>query len=221
MPWIIRLTGALLTPWGRISALPYAALSLLVVTVHVALKVRLAISFEDLPVYNPLATALIWLIWVQFCLVSRRLHDSGVNGFILLPLAVIAAAVYLNQFETAKLFDSDFLEERQLAERAALWVKAVELIGIVLMGYAAIRAGEEGSNVYGLPFGAPRASAALSARGSADDEPAPRAKRSPEARLSRITAPPVDDKPVVRKQPPQPGRPPPPQSLRGAGFGRR
>ena len=130
----------------------YAILMTAVAAAHIAIIVFLAGNAEDYPGYNAFSMSLIVLIWVQFCLMSRRFHDSSNGAMFLVPLMVATVAAYLFAIDSSPLANSPFQEDR---DEAALYdhVRMVfQAIGFVLIIFALRAPGNDGLNAYGPEF---------------------------------------------------------------------
>ena len=152
MLYFRNLLTALVTPWGRLSAVPFASLALLLIAAHCAIQMHITDLADDLPPYNAWSMSLFGLMWAGFCISSRRFHDSGKTAFYLVPALVIMFASYLAVFDDLSLANSAFEEDRDLlrwAERARF---ALQMLGLVAMFAALVRPGDSGGNAFGEEF---------------------------------------------------------------------
>ena len=155
MTQLQQLLLALVTPWGRLPQSIYGLLTLAVCVLHGAIVLFLASRIEDHPGYsgyNALSIALIALIWVQFCLMSRRFRDSSNAAFFLLPVIVATAAAYLYAIDHAGLAASPFQEDRDQAAFAEQIRTVFQTIGLALMLFALKSSGDSGPNAFGPEF---------------------------------------------------------------------
>jgi uncharacterized membrane protein YhaH (DUF805 family) len=152
MAGFVQLLLALVTPWGRLPQLVYGVLTLAVGFAHGAIFAFLANHAEAYTGYNPLSMLLIVLIWVQFCLTSRRFHDSNSAAFFLLPLMILTIGVYLYAIDHAHLADSPFQEDRDDAALADQVRTVFQTIGLMIMLFALKSSGDSGDNAFGPEF---------------------------------------------------------------------
>ena len=147
---------ALVTPWGRLSATPFAAMTLAVITTHCLIQMYITDLADDLPPYNAWSMSLFGLMWMGFCLTSRRFHDSGKTAFLLVPALIVMFAAYLAVFDDLHFANSAFEEDRDVlrwAERARL---VFQIAGMIAMIAALVRPGDAGSNAFGDEFYDPK-----------------------------------------------------------------
>jgi uncharacterized membrane protein YhaH (DUF805 family) len=143
---------ALIAPWGRLSAGPFAVMALLLILAHCAIQMHITDLADDLPPYNTWSMSLFVLMWMGFCISSRRFHDSGKTAFFLVPALVVMFAAYLAVFDDLHLANSAFEEDRDVlrwAERARL---VFQILSLVAMGAALMRPGDVGENAFGDEF---------------------------------------------------------------------
>ncbi len=188
-----NLIVALISPWGRLPAAPFAIICMFVIGAHIAIQVHITQLGEDLPPYNSWSMSFFVLMWISFSATSRRFHDGGKTALFLVPLVVITFASYLAVFDDMHLANSAFEEDRDIlrwAERARF---ALQIAGMVAMIAALLRPGDSGDNAFGPEF-AHSSHGALSSTASTRvaAQPAP-ARRTPPAA-------PGDAAPAVRRQ---------------------
>lgn len=170
---------ALMTPWGRLSPVPFAALAFLLIAAHCLIQIHITQMGEDLQPYNSWSMSLFVLMWFGFCITSRRFHDSGQTAFWLVPLLVITFASYLAVFDNLHFATSVFEEDRDLlrwSERARF---ALQILGMVAMVAALVRPGDSGDNAFGHEFHVPDNAKphAKAARVAAQMAPTPAARK--------------------------------------------
>jgi uncharacterized membrane protein YhaH (DUF805 family) len=143
---------ALLTPWGRLSAAPYAVLAIALIAAHCFIQLHLTAAGDDLPPYNSWSMSYFGIMWVMFCIMSRRCHDAGKTAFFLLPLLGVVFASYIYVFDNLHFADSDFAEDRAILA----WAEHVQMIirfaALVTVSYAGILAGDTEENAFGPEF---------------------------------------------------------------------
>lgn len=152
MPRPLRYLQALFTPWGRLSQLGYGTLALVIIGLHVATATLLANQPEGYPPYNPYSIAQFLFIWMMFCIVSRRFHDTGETAFLLIPVMICIMAGHLGALDHAGLADSPFEDDRdqaQLYERIRL---VLQMFGVIVALVAMRNPGDDGANAFGPPF---------------------------------------------------------------------
>ena len=152
MQYFGKCISALLTPWGRISPGPFAALALLLIAIHCAIQMYLTGMGEDLPPYNAWSMSLFIMMWFGFCITSRRFHDSGKTAFYLVPLLVVTFASYLAVLDNLHLASSVFDEDRDLLRWSERVRFALQVLGMVAMIGALVRPSDEGDNAFGHVF---------------------------------------------------------------------
>lgn len=170
---------ALVTPWGRLSPVPFAAMAFLLISAHCLIQVHITEMGEDLPAYNAWSMSLFVVMWFGFCITSRRFHDSGQTAFWLVPLLVITFASYLAVFDNLHFATSVFEEDRDLlrwSERARF---GLQIAGMVAMIAALVRPGDSGDNAFGHEFHVPEHAVphAKAARSAAHTPPSPSARK--------------------------------------------
>jgi uncharacterized membrane protein YhaH (DUF805 family) len=152
MEQLLRYLMALFTPWGRISQTAYGILALVIVGLHAGSAIMLANQPEGYPAYNPYSIAQFGLIWMMFCIISRRFHDYGETAFLLIPVMICIMAGHLSALDHAKLLESPFEEDRdqaQLYDRIRL---VLQIFGIIVAVIAMRNPGDDGTNAFGKPF---------------------------------------------------------------------
>jgi uncharacterized membrane protein YhaH (DUF805 family) len=144
-----KYLGALLSPFGRLPAIDYACtvIPLFMLTFFVRAKL---LQIED-PSQFLQAGALI-LVWMKFCLTSRRLQDMNYLGVICFPFfAAIAIKLLID-------FNPDMIDEEGAFDFLLFIAQKASGIGMMcLVGCGGLVFGESsvGSNLYGPPFDMP------------------------------------------------------------------
>lgn len=172
MLYLRKCLVALMTPWGRLPPVTFAALAMLLIGVHCTIQLYVTSMGEDLPPYNAWSMSLFFVMWSGFCLTSRRFHDSGKTAFYLVPLLIVTFASYLAVLDDMHLATSVFEEDRNMLRWAERVRFALQIVGMMAMVAALIRPGDEAPNAFGSIFYDPKANAK-------------RAKRTPHASADR------------------------------------
>jgi uncharacterized membrane protein YhaH (DUF805 family) len=142
---------ALLTPFGRINQVGFAQLAILLGFMHLWVYYQLQLN-QNLPAWNPYSIMLMAMLWMKFCILSRRMHDTGSAGFILVPILLLTAGLYLCAIDPESMGAQSWnspelnylLEHGMRIPRALL---------IAMFVYCVRVQGESGPNAYGPEFG--------------------------------------------------------------------
>jgi uncharacterized membrane protein YhaH (DUF805 family) len=141
---------ALITPSGRISQFPFAILVV-------------GLAFANLWVYNEAVHAknglgetymavLFALIWMKFCIMSRRMHDTGSTGAILVPFLLISIAIFLMSYDPSLVGAT-----REAADKFSMVIehgtKGVRVLFVAILLYLLRAPSESGPNAYGPEWG--------------------------------------------------------------------
>ena len=142
---------ALISPGGRLGQFHFALLAVLIAFAHLYIYSQMAHMSESEP-WNMYSIALLMLIWCKFCILSRRLHDTGSNGFLAIPVLLVAvvASLYIIDpsfagQQQAQDTTTDFLLQQGMRIPRALF--------IAIFLYCIRAQGESGPNGYGPEFG--------------------------------------------------------------------
>ncbi len=146
---------ALVTPWGRLSPVPFAAMAFLLIGAHCAVQIHITALGEDLAPYNAWSMSLFVLMWIGFCITSRRFHDGGQTAFWLVPLLIVTFASYLAVFDNLHFASSVFEEDRDVLRWSERTRFALQIAGLVAMVAALVRPGDTGDNTFGHEFDEP------------------------------------------------------------------
>jgi uncharacterized membrane protein YhaH (DUF805 family) len=143
--------AALLLPTGRINQFGFAILAILIALANVlvwgAVKQGGSLDSWDWPTYVVFLT-----IWMMFCVMSRRLHDTGSSGFILVPVLILAVVAFFASLDP-DAFGHEFRHNAVgilVIEQGIKFVRALAIAGFM---YCIKAAGEDGENAYGPEFG--------------------------------------------------------------------
>jgi uncharacterized membrane protein YhaH (DUF805 family) len=204
---------ALVHPGGRISPPPFAALAIGLFVVNWYSWRAIMLGQQTDP-YGPYTIALLAAMWSTFCLLSRRLHDTGSNGIFLIPLLGLSVVTFMIAIDP-ELFGVSDGDTDGLAMLAEHGRRIARLLGIAIFVYCVRAAGEEGPNAYGPEFGDTEESGPLRA-GKGQREPVYR-NEAERRRAAVVRARPAD--PYAMPEPAAPAAAAP--SRRAQGFGRR
>ena len=190
MRYLAKCIIATVTPWGRLPAVPYAVFALVLIAAHCFVQLHLTAAGDALLPYNSWSLSFFVMMWVTFCILSRRLHDAGINSIAVLPLLILTFASYIYVLDHLNLADSDFKEDRALlafAEHLRICLQAVVLAALA---FAGTKAGESGDTAFGADFSSsmsrkPRTETALRAR----DGTKRVAHKANNARVQAVSAP--------------------------------
>lgn len=145
-----KYIAALLTPAGRLPVMEYW-IFILPITLATIMGRGYVRRLEDEPATWIVAAVLI-LIWMAFCVTSRRLQDMNYPGFLCFPLFAASAVVFLADVDLSIVGDDE--DTLLMVEQLRRWsgVAMALVIGCGgIMGES-----HAGPNVYGPHFDAPR-----------------------------------------------------------------
>lgn len=142
---------ALLTPFGRINQVGFAMLAIALAFAHLWAYFQLKMN-PDLDVWNQYTIMLFAMLWMKFCILSRRMHDTCSSGFFLVPVLFLTAILYLCAIDPSSMgaegIESPtfkyFLDQGMRIPRALLIASFI---------YCIRAQGEAGPNGYGPEFG--------------------------------------------------------------------
>lgn len=168
--------AALLTPRGRLDQFGFAVLSIALAFAHVWVYAEIKRG-NSLDAWGPNTIALFVMLWMMFCIMSRRLHDTGSTGFFLVPLLIFAVFVFFAAIDPDQIaagFRATAVGDLTIHHGMKI-LRSLAVAGFLYL----IRAGgQDGENAYGPEFG----------DGPLFGGAAAGAKRSPEAALERIAS---------------------------------
>lgn len=142
---------ALVSPFGRINQLGFAILAIVLGFAHIYVYAQL--KFQPwLPAWNGYTLLLFCMLWMKFCILSRRLHDTGSNGFFLVPLLLVTAFLYLVAIDPVGMGVPQIKSGVfQYFVQQGIGLPRALLIAVFL--YCIRAQGESGPNGYGPEFG--------------------------------------------------------------------
>lgn len=143
--------AALITPNGRLSQFAFALLAVVLAFANVWIYGQIRYNPQS-AVWNPYTIALFVMIWMKFCIMSRRMHDTGSAGLILVPTLFLAVFAFLCAIDRDML-GADFGRDAGTALIVEHGTKIVRTLFIMIFLYLVRAGGEEGENAYGPEFG--------------------------------------------------------------------
>jgi uncharacterized membrane protein YhaH (DUF805 family) len=130
----------------------YIALSILVIVAYV-LALRLSRVDDYLNVYGVWGGVLFFIMWMHFCVISRRMHDVGRTKQLALVLFALTFFTHLACLDP-NLLGKDEATQEYWAEILGL-VSQLARIGWMFISVELLRQeGEAGPNMFGPEFGA-------------------------------------------------------------------
>lgn len=142
---------ALFSPLGRLPQFPFAVLAVALAFAHIFVIGQMSWQgYAD--TWNGYTILLFVMLWMQFCVFSRRLRDTGNSGAILVPVFLVAMAVFVQRLDPASMYhDATSSDLYQLiGSRAEKLIRALYIAGFI---YCIRAGGECGPNAYGPEFG--------------------------------------------------------------------
>ena len=142
---------ALVSPAGRLPPAPFAGLAVLLAFGHIWLFGKIADAQLGLT-WNPYTIALFAMLWMQFCIFTRRLRDTGSNGAWILVFFFIAVGMFIVALDPTMIWPKGL--DNSVGDSAVRWgmrfVRGIYVAGLI---YGIRAAGQEGPNAYGPEFG--------------------------------------------------------------------
>lgn len=142
---------ALISPGGRLGQFHFALLAVLIAFAHLYIFGAMQDMPKDQP-WNIYSIALLALVWCKFCILSRRLHDTGSNGFIAIPVLLVAVAFYLYVIDP-NIYGSEELISEDLQAVLSQGMRVPRVLFIAVFLYCIRAGGEAGPNGFGPEFG--------------------------------------------------------------------
>jgi uncharacterized membrane protein YhaH (DUF805 family) len=143
---------ALLTPWGRVSQVPFFVLFLALVGADLMLFKSFDATVAENRAIDVQAGLLLLVAWMQFCLLSRRMHDAEKTGLFLLIFLALAVFGWCKELDP-ELLQIDISPTHRLAPVLAKIQHVGRLSGIVFFLIALGLPGTPGPNPFGAEFG--------------------------------------------------------------------
>lgn len=144
---------ALISPGGRLGQFHFALLAVLIAFTHLYIYSKMGEMPKNQP-WNMYSIALLMLIWCKFCILSRRMHDTGSNGFIAVPVLLVAVILYLFIIDpsmAAGFSDGPSNSKAEGFMKHGMRLPRALFIAVFL--YCIRAQGESGPNGYGPEFG--------------------------------------------------------------------
>ena len=148
---------ALVSPFGRLPPFPFAILAVALAAAHIWVFGQISYA-PHLEPWNVYTIALFVMLWMQFCIFSRRLRDTGSSGIVLFPFLLLAVFAFLTRIDPS--YEDTYAENSfmmdMLIDNGMRVVRALYIAGLI---YGIRAQGEEGPNAYGPEFGERRVTA--------------------------------------------------------------
>ena len=142
---------ALISPSGRLSQFGFALLAVLIAFIHLYIYGEMKGMPKDQP-WNIYSIALLALIWCKFCMLSRRLHDTGSNGFLVIPVLLISVVFYLYVIDPSIAGPAETMNP-ELQSVLNQGMRIPRALFLAIFVYCIRAGGESGPNGFGPEFG--------------------------------------------------------------------
>ena len=142
---------ALVSPFGRLGQFHFATLACVIAFAHLWIYAQQQGMPKDEP-WNAFSIALLMLIWCKFCIISRRLHDTGSNGLIAVPVLLLAIFAYLLVIDPS-IAGRDIRKDSSFGFFMQHGMSFARTLFIAIFMYCIRAGGESGPNAYGPEFG--------------------------------------------------------------------
>lgn len=142
---------ALISPGGRLGQFPFAFLAVVIAFAHLYIYSQMLAMPKDQP-WNIYSVSILLLIWCKFCILSRRLHDTGSNGFWAIPVLLVAVMTYLYIIDPSVVGPKESIDP-QLQSILNQGMRIPRVLFIAIFVYCVRAGGETGPNGYGPEFG--------------------------------------------------------------------
>jgi uncharacterized membrane protein YhaH (DUF805 family) len=140
---------ALVSPFGRLGQFHFALLACAIGFTHLWIYAKQQAMPKDEP-WNLFSITLLLLIWCKFCIISRRLHDTGSNGLIAVPVLPLAVFAYLFVIDPKMAGAETVAGWSFFLEHAMSFART---LFIAVFMYCIRAGGQLGPNGYGPEFG--------------------------------------------------------------------
>jgi len=142
---------ALVSPAGRLPPASFAGLAILLAFGHIWLFGKIADHQLGLS-WNLYTIALFGMLWMQFCIFTRRMRDTGSNGAWILVFFFAAVFIFIVALDPTTVWVNGL--DNPIGDGVVRWglrlVRSIYIAGLI---YGIRAAGEEGANAYGPEFG--------------------------------------------------------------------
>jgi len=142
---------ALISPSGRLSQFGFALLAVLIAFAHLYIYGEMKGMPEGQP-WNIYSITLLALIWCKFCILSRRLHDTGSNGFLVIPVLLISVICYLYIIDPSIAGPEETMHPK-LQSVLQQGMRIPRALFLAIFVYCIRAGGETGPNGFGPEFG--------------------------------------------------------------------
>ncbi len=136
------------SPLGRLSLAAYWALSFPLTLLIIGIRWYVKVTDEP---STALSATVLLLMWMQFCLLCRRLQDNGIQGLVLLPFFGLSTFFLL--FDLDPFMLGEDVEAVKLAW-ATIFKMAIISTLLTACGwlFALFSVGDPDENAFGPPF---------------------------------------------------------------------
>jgi len=142
---------ALLSPNGRLGPVSFAFLSILLALGHLWAFAHISHQNDGLT-WNVYTIAVFAMLWMQFCILTRRSRDMGSSGALYIPALFIAVAIFLLTIDADAMCPD--ANETFIGEMVVKWgMRMLRGIYIALLILGIKAPGMDGPNAYGPEFG--------------------------------------------------------------------
>lgn len=143
---------ALISPNGRLGQFDFAFLAVLIAFAHMYLYSHIQHLPSNSDPWNIFSITLLALIWCKFCILSRRLHDTGSNGFLAVPVLLVTVVIYLYIIDPSFAGPQEAIHPK-MQSVLNQGMRLPRAIFIAVFLYCIRAGGESGPNGYGPEFG--------------------------------------------------------------------
>jgi uncharacterized membrane protein YhaH (DUF805 family) len=142
---------ALISPAGRLDPVSFAFLSIVLAIGHLYVFAQISYQGTGLA-WNPYTISLFVMLWMQFCILTRRSKDTGSSGAIYLPVFLLAFVLFLIAIDPEGIWPD--IEESGMGGYVTEYgVKFMRALYVALFIYGIRAPGMDGENAYGPEFG--------------------------------------------------------------------
>ena len=162
---LIAYCKALLSPSGRLPRTSYSVISAALILLH-ALAWRMVQSAGADDVYGVYGGLLFLVMWMQFCIISRRMHDVGRTNQLAVGLFMLIVFSYLATLDPRLLGKDE--DTQEYWGEILVYVNHLVRLGWMFISVELLKQdGESGANMYGPEFGMSAVRAARKERANA------------------------------------------------------
>ncbi|MEL6226295.1 MAG: DUF805 domain-containing protein [Pseudomonadota bacterium] len=151
MYYLLSFLAALVIPHGRLSQVPFAFLAIVLALGHVWVFLKITQSGEGLQ-WNVYTIALFCMLWMQFCIFTRRSRDCGSSGIVYVLVLFLAVFTFLLAIDPEFMWPD--ASNSYFGELVMKWgLRFLRMLYIALFLWGIAQVGEEGPNAFGPEFG--------------------------------------------------------------------